>query len=135
MSKTKEKNKQQLKENYEKACNAYVVELLRMWDLDDTGYYGYWIGDDIGGVYAYGDNIFLNMSDIIFCVENDVEEKEYEDWQDYTIFANEFKQSVPNFPSWHKGCPRLSKEQQDKLIALKKNLNDCINEFKDSIKS
>lgn len=128
MKKIEQATKRNLRQAYEQACNGYLVELMRMWEWD--AHYGYWIGDEVGGVYAYGDWIFIDMANIIFCVENDVEEKEYTEWQEYCIFAQEYKQDTPNFPSWHKGCPRLTKEQQDKLVALKKSLNDCIKEYK-----
>ena len=71
-----------LKENYEKACNDYVQALLSLWDLD--GFYGYWIGEEAGGVYDYGDGIFtIGMQDIVYCVENGVTEKEYEELLEY----------------------------------------------------
>lgn len=131
MKQVKEAVKQMLKENYEQACNGYLVELMRMWEWD--AHNGYWVSEEVGSVYAYGDWIFIGMSDIIFCVENDVEEKEYQDWQEYCVFASEYKQVIPNFPSWHKGCPRLTKEQQGKLIAIKKSLDECIEEYKEKI--
>ena len=40
MEKTKNSVKRMLKKQYEKACNGYLCELLRMWELDM--YYGYW---------------------------------------------------------------------------------------------
>ena len=131
MKQVKGSVKQMLKENYEQACNGYLIELMRMWEWD--GHNGYWVSEEVGSVYAYGDWIFIGMDDIIFCVENDVEENEYEDWQEYCVFANEYKQVIPNFPSWHKGCPRLTKEQQDKLIAIKKSLDEGIEEYKENI--
>lgn len=131
MNKAKQATKQKLRQAYEKACNGYLAELLRMWELDK--FYAYWANEEVGELLDYGCGEFsMNMDNIIFCVENDIEEKEYREWLDYCVFAQEYKQDTPNFPSWHKGCPRLSKEQQDKLIALKRNLNDCIEEYKNS---
>ena len=43
--------KRNLKENYEKDCNAYLVELLNMWDWSYKD--GYWVGDEVGGLYAH----------------------------------------------------------------------------------
>lgn len=126
--KVNEEVKSLLKKDYERACNGFLVELLNMWELDS--FYGYWIGDEIGGVYAYGDRIFINIDDIRYCVENDIEENEYIEWQDYCVFANEFHQTIPNFPSWHKGCPRLSEGEKQKLRDLKKELENTINEYK-----
>ena len=59
MKQTKESIKKRLKEQYEKACNGYLVELLRMWEFDS--YYGYWISEEIGGVYDYGGSFTIVM--------------------------------------------------------------------------
>ena len=55
MKKAKDAIKRQLKEQWQQSCNGFLVELLRMWELD--AHYGYWIGDETGGVYDYGDGI------------------------------------------------------------------------------
>lgn len=118
-----------LRKEYEKTCNAYVLELGSMWEWDCDAY-GYWVADDVGGVYTYGDFTFIDMSNIIYCVENDVKEDEYDEWQEYTIFASEFNQTIPSFPSWHKGCPRLSEAEQQKLRDLKRDLDAAIKDYK-----
>ena len=111
-----------LKENYEKACNEYVQALLNLWSLDD--FYGYWIGDEIGGVYDYGDGIFtIGMQDIVYCVENGVTEKEYEEMLEYCVKCYEYNLPTMNLNAWHKGAPR---HDFTKLDALKKDLNDAI---------
>ena len=62
MSKTKDSTKAMLREQWEQACNGYTMALLRMWELD--AYYGYWIGEEIGGVYDYGGGMFtIGMDD------------------------------------------------------------------------
>ena len=125
MSKTKDSTKAMLREQWEKACNGYLVELLRMWELDS--YYGYWIGDEIGGVYDYGDGTFtIGMDDIIYCVEHDVTEKRYMEWQDYLCDAAEFGFDTPNLKSWMMGCPRTSPEVFEKLRKMKAELNEAI---------
>lgn len=115
-------HKELLKENYEKACNDYVAALLALWGLD--GYYGFWIGEDVGGVYDYGDGIFtICMCDIIYCVENSVTEQEYEEMLEYYIKCSEYNLPTMNLNAWHKGAPRYD---FSKLDALKKDLNDAI---------
>ena len=65
MEKTKSGIKKMLKDQWEQACNGYLVELLRMWELD--AHYGCWIGDDVGGVYDYGDGmVTISMDNIIY---------------------------------------------------------------------
>ena len=77
MKKAKDAIKRQLKEQWEQACGGFLVELLRMWELD--AHYGYWIGDETGSVYDYGDGMLtINMDDIIYCVLNDAVQEEKE---------------------------------------------------------
>ena len=117
-----------LKENYEKACNEYVAALLTLWDLD--GYYGSWIGEDVGGVYDYGDGMFtIGMQDIVYCVENCVTEQEYEEMLEYCCKCAEYNLPTMNLNAWHKGAPR---HDFTKLDALKKDLNDAIEEYKNN---
>ena len=66
MEKTKNSVKRMLKEQYEKACNGYLVELLRMWELD--AHYGYWNSDQPGTIYHYGEMHNLTMEEIIYIV-------------------------------------------------------------------
>ena len=132
MNKTKDAVKRQLKEQWEKACNGYLVELLRMWELD--AHYGYWIGDEVGSVYDYGETHDLSMEDIIYIVENDIEEDEVLAWEDYCLDAYEFKFTTPNLQSWHMGCPRTPPETFERLRALKADLNKAVEEEKQRIK-
>lgn len=129
MEKTKYGIKQKLKEQWKQACNGYLVELLRMWELD--AHYGYWIGDEVGGVYDYADGVMtINMDDIIYCVEHDVESKEYMEWQEYICQAYEFGFDIPNIRSWHRGCPRTPQEVFDRLRNLNANLAKAVEEEK-----
>jgi hypothetical protein len=134
MEKAKDAVKRQLKEQWEKACNGFLMELLRMWELD--AHYGYWIGDEVGGVYDYGDGMFtINMDDIIYCVENDVTHEQYIEWQEYICDAAEFGFATPNLRSWMKGCPRTSAETFKHLREIKAMLNDAIQEEKERVKN
>ena len=124
--------KQSLKEQWEKACNGYLVELLRMWELD--AHYGYWIGDEVGGVYDYGDGMFtINMDDIIYCVENDVTRKTFDEWSEYICDAAEFHFDMPNLRSWCNGCPRTPQEVFERLRGLKADLDKAVEDEKNRL--
>ena len=134
MNKTKDAVKRQLKEQWKQACNGFLVELLRMWELDS--YYGYWIGDEVGSVYDYGDGmITISMDNIIYCVEHDVTESQYMEWQEYICEAAEFGFDTPNLKSWMRGCPRVSHEAFERLRKLKADLNDAIKEEQERVKN
>lgn len=132
MKKTKDAIKAKLKEQFEQACNGYLCELISMWELN--AYYGYWIGEEVGGVYDYGGMFTINMDDIIYCVEHDVTALQYQEWQDYICDAAEFGFVTPNLRSWMNGCPRTPQETFEKLRKLKADLNNAVEEEKKRMK-
>jgi hypothetical protein len=133
MEKTKDAVKQQLKEQWKKACRDFLDELLRMWELD--AHYGYWIGDEDGTLYDYGDGMFtISMDDMIYCVLGDITLEQYMEWQEYCCDAAEFNFNTPNLRSWIRGCPRTSKETFDMLRQLKADLDNAVEEEKKRMK-
>ena len=124
-------DKTELKQQFEKACNDYLQALLEAWDLD--GFYGYWIGEEVGGVYDYDAGITINMSDIIYCIENDVTEQQYMEWQEYCIEAAEFGFTTPNLKSWMHGCPRTDEDTFKHLRDLKARLEKAVKEEQERI--
>lgn len=128
MRKTEDALKRKLKEQYEKACHGYVTELLLMWELD--AYYGYWIGEDVGGVYDYDGAFTISMEDIIYCVENDVAMEQYLKWLDYICDAAEFGFDTPNLKSWMAGCPRTDAATFKLLREMKADLNKAVEDEK-----
>jgi hypothetical protein len=133
MEKTKDAVKRQLKEQWEKACNGYLCELLRMWELDE--HYAEWIADEIGGTLDYGCGMFtLNMDEIIYCVDNDLKEAEVTTWQEYICDASEFGFDTPNLRSWHRGCPRKTPQAFERLRKMKRELEAAIEEEKQGLK-
>ena len=133
MKKVKDDIKAKIKEHYEFAVNSYLMELLDMWEL--CAGYGYWIGDDVGGVYDYGGMFTINMEDIIYCVEHDVTYEQYMELQEYICDAAEFGFDMPNLRSWMMGCPRTDEETFKKLREMKKGLEKAIDEEKERIKN
>lgn len=118
-----------LREDYEKACNGYLVTLLNMWELYAS--YGFWVSDEVGGVYSYGDTgLYLNMDDIIYVVENNISEQSYQEWLDYCVWASEFNQTVPNLRAWHHGFPRVDEATQEKLSEMRYELDRLIEKTK-----
>lgn len=132
MEKTKKSIKEDLKKQYEKACNGYLSELLSMWELD--AYYGYWNSDQPGTIYHYGETHNLTMEEIIYIVENDIEEDEVLEWENYCLDAYEFKFTTPNLRAWHMGCPRTPQETFERLRQLKADLDNAVEEEKKRMK-
>ena len=128
MTKIKFSEKPHLRAAYDKACNDYVKELLRMWELDDI--YGYWNSNDVGTIYHLGEMHNFNMQEIIYIVENNITEDEVLQWEGYCLDAMEFEFPRPNLWSWHKGCPLVKQEVFDKLRKMKEALNKEIEKYK-----
>ena len=133
MEKTKDAVKRQLKEQWKQACHGFLTELLRMWELDAC--YGYWVGDEVGGLYDYGDGMFtISMDDIIYCVLGDITREQYIEWQEYICDATEFGFDTPNLKSWMMGCPRTPQAVFDRLRGMKAKLNKAVEEEKQRMK-
>ncbi len=113
---------------FDKAVQGYVKALLELYDWD--AFYGYWVGGDTTDVYAYGDAYFISLPDLIYIVDNDVPLAVYEEWEEYCLWASEFGLTTPNFPSWVRGCPRVSEEERDRLTQMKAQLEEEIRNYK-----
>ena len=134
MKKIKDPVKKKLQDQWANAANGYVLALLNIWELD--AYYGYWIGEEIGGVYDYGGGMFtIGMNDIIYCVEHDIGREQYIEWQEYCCDASEFDFDTPNLKSWMMGCPRTDEATFKHLRELKAHLNNAIREEKERVKN
>ena len=122
-----------LKEQWERACNAYLLELLNMWEWDAC--YGYWLSDEVGSVYFYADNYVIDMDDIRYCVENNVSRKDFCEYSEYNTDACNLGLDNINLCSWMKDCPRLSKEQIQHLYDLKSELYEETERMKEQLKN
>lgn len=116
--------KAKLRSRFENSCNSYRHALERMWDLNPAS--GYWIGEEVGGIYDNDGIVTLNMGEIIYCVEHDISIHEYEEWMAYNIEAHEYNFDCINLKSWHMGCPRVPKETFERIRGIKQDLADAI---------
>lgn len=130
MGKINDAYKRLLKEKFDEAANKYLVALLQMWELDAC--YGFWVADQVGGTYAYGDNISINYDDICYVVNNDIPKDEFQEWSDYCTWCIEMGLSYPNLNAWHMGCPRHSKDKIEHINNLKQRFEDAVKEAKES---
>lgn len=118
-----------LNKRYTEACEEYLKAFCDAYELQYEK--DAWVAGNVGTIACAGDYYF-DFTDVIkYAVDNNLSDwHELLQWYDYTLFANEYNQTIPNFPSWHKGCPRLSEQEQKHLIKLKEDLMDTINEYK-----
>ena len=109
-------NIQLLNQRYTEACEDYLKAF-----------------NEVGTIAMVGDHYF-DFNDVIkYAVDNQLRDyDELLEWEDYVLFAHEYNQTIPNFHSWHKGCPRLSKDAQKHLQGLKERLEKTIKEYKEN---
>ena len=120
-----------LNKRYTEACEEYLKAFCDAYEMPyekDS-----WVGNEVGTIAMVGDHYF-DFNDVIkYAVDNQL--KDYDElleWEDYILFALEYNQTIPNFQSWHKGCPRLSKDAQKHLQGLKERLEKTIKEYKEN---
>ena len=109
------------RELFVSSVNAYLEELLRMFEWD--AYYGYWVSDDVGGIYMYGDNDSLSFDEIRYIVDNNISLHTIEEWKDYCLSVAVFDIPTPSLEAWCYGCPHISKEKIKELEKLKSDLD------------
>ena len=118
-----------LNKRYNDVCEEYLMAFCdnynRVYERDS------WVGGESGTIACVSDYFFDFIDVIKYSVDNNLTDwDELIKWYDYTLFANEYNQTIPNFTAWHKGCPRLTNEEQERLIKLKKDFEDTIVEYK-----
>lgn len=118
-----------LRQNFEKAVDDYLTAFLKQMDWDR--FYGYWIADDCSGIYAYGDQHFISLADIIYSVDNNVTNEELVECEEYNVWATNNWQSTISLASWHKGYRGVPKEGREKIDKLRMELNELIKETKE----
>ncbi len=116
----------ELRENYDKACNAYLLAFCEKHGFDYADAVRSWVGGDVGGITECADYC-VNMSDIITDIDMDAPEEEYVKYYDYclrvgSIANGELK--TPNYESWLRGCPRIDEEQIAQLEELQRDIRD-----------
>ena len=118
-----------LNKRYNDVCEEYLMAFCdnynRVYERDS------WVAGDAGTIACVGDYFFDFIDVIKYSVDNNLTDwDELIKWYDYTLFANEYNQTIPNFTAWHKGCPRLTNDEQERLVKLKKDFEDTIKEYK-----
>jgi hypothetical protein len=120
-----------LKRRFESVCNEYVLEFTNLYDIqlysDDI-----WVANDVGGIVCIGDRFFDFLDVIKYAVDNQLSDyDELMEWYEYTLWAHEFGQNIPNFKSWCNGCPRVDMGKRQELIDMKKQLDESIKNLKE----
>ena len=115
---------------YEDAINEIIKAFKEKQGLDM--YEGYWIGNQVGEVYDFGDMTF-DFRDVLIDLKEDAPKGEIFKWRDYMMriwsinnMAGGILLQENNYRSWLKGCPRLTEEELNTVEEKWKTLVDEI---------
>jgi len=128
--------KKNLKEQYEKICNAYLDEFCKKYGLDKKE--TYWIADKIGELLDIHEGVYvIDFCVIRYMIDNNIDWKMFESWDDYTRRLSLINSDIPtpNFENWCKGCPRKSEGEILGLEELQKKAIEAKDAFYDSVKN
>ena len=117
----------ELRENYDRVCNAYLMAFCEKHGFDYADAAQSWVGGDVGGITECADYI-VRMGDIITDIDMDAPEDEYVKYYDYclrvgSIAGGELK--TPNYERWLRGCPRMDEEQIKRLEELQQDIRSA----------
>lgn len=119
----------QYRQDFEGAVNNYVTAFLKLFELNkvDT----WWVGDRTGlDLFCFGDCETISLEDMVYCLENNITHEEYIEFTEYNVRCLDYHLNTMNLKAWHMGAPRVPQETFDRLDALKKELNDTIENTK-----
>lgn len=116
-----------LKDSYADACDKYLQAFCANYEFQYER--DAWVANEVGTIANVGD-YFFGFDVIKYCVDNDLKDyNELLEWYDYTLNCGQLGLSTPNFESWHKGCPRVSDNKMEQLLAMKYDLEKEIKEI------
>jgi hypothetical protein len=130
------KDTETIKLNYVRACNDYLYKLLDMWTIhwnDPDDGFGWWVGDEVGGIFCLEDDTFISMDDIRYCVDNEVSYDDYSDYLDYNVKCSDNGFDGMNLKAFIKGAPRVNDEVFEKIGTMKENLKKIIDAEKERL--
>lgn len=123
-----EAHKQLLRDKFNDVVNQYAEAFCRQLDINPKD--GFWVFEDVGGVYCFLDGCSISLLDMVYVVEKNISLNELLEWYDYNIFAHRFNFNHINLKSWHMGCPRASKEEIDKIECLEQQFIKACDDLK-----
>ena len=112
--------KNDLKNDYENAVQAYVRAFCKQMDMR----FGFWIGDEVGGMADFDDYYTLRFDDVKLCVDEAVDYATLAEWYAYCVDVGELgiNATIPNLKSWLMGFRGLGKADMERFRQMKGDL-------------
>lgn len=110
-----------------KAANAWVLELVNLWELKSP-VKGVWI--EPAEIYDFGDTLVFDMKTIRYIVANAVTYDQVQDWQEYLSFAQENDFDNPDLRDYIEArVPLVPYEAQKRISEARSELmRICVEE-------
>lgn len=113
----------EIRKKFNDVVSAYVDIFCEKFDVCKT--YTYWIGGEYGvGLFSFNDEYAITLDDMIYILENDVKPSEYYEYIDYISMCIDCNFKTMNLKSWHEGAPRIPQESFDRIMALRKDIDE-----------
>jgi hypothetical protein len=97
--------------------------------FDDVDPYYFYVADEIGGVFSYGDYWF-NFSDILVCYKLGITEEQLLNWYDFCLSNHSVNISLARFIL----SPEERKQAEEKhLVELKERVKSAEKTFKEAL--
>lgn len=120
---------QLLNQRYTEVCEDYLKAFCDVYELqceEDA-----WVAGDVGTIALIGD-YYIDLQNMMYMLDNGIAFEEWLRWYDYCLDAHDLGFNTPNFPSWHKGCPRLTEEQIQEIKDKRRELKELIDSYKNN---
>lgn len=124
-----------LKQRHESIAEEYRVAMIKQFYPNEEVPYddSYWVADEIGGVLELRQD-FYDYDTIRYIVDNNVQYETWENWYQYCQTAGDFGFKTPTLKQWCSGCKVLSRKQIQRLMKMKQDLQDQIEDDKQYLK-
>lgn len=136
----RQKKLTELQNRWNEVCNAYLKEFCKK--------HGFicadgWVGDDVGTIAIIGD-FFVNIIDMRYDIDNNVDKDKFLLWYDYTSnIAMLGLERTINYPSFCKGAPLPYTEEeiaeieilQERVREAEKKLYEAMEDLRSEKKS
>lgn len=110
-----------LQEYKNSTINLVQVFIKKYFDTDCTkeNVEDSFVGMDWSGdVFEFNDYYF-NVSDVYYCIQNDVDRCTLFDWYEYNLQWSQYNHHI-NLRAWVHGCPRRSEDELNNVIVAEK---------------
>ena len=123
----------ELKENFEKAVNAYLKAFCEKQEFDYEDAKDLWVAGDVGDVVLCSD-FYFSFNDIRTDIDMDAPAGEIIRWYDYYMEMANLRLPLMNYQSWLKGAPKVSQETIDKVKGLMSDIESLQEEVRNIYK-